>query len=171
METTLSTAFADGRRRDRDEYRRRGPFPPVTMDQIRQAAVEIGRRPGVQAVYLFGSRARGSVRPSSDIDLAVWVNPPVDDGEQITVADRLSALVEDLLDVPTDVVLLPDPTLPLGLLFDVFSVETILWARDSAKAHDLACRARLEYRDELPRLDRARDRLFARIRGSVHATN
>jgi hypothetical protein len=108
------------------------------------------------------------VRPSSDIDLGVWIEPKVPAAERIATADRLSAVVEERLDVPTDVVLI-DPAAPLGLLFDIFSVQTILWARDGAQAHDFACRIRLEYRDELPRLDRARERLFRRVRERADA--
>jgi hypothetical protein len=50
-----------------------------------------------------------------------------------------------------------------GLLFDIFSVETILHARDPELAHRLACQARAEYRDVLPRLDRA----FAHMRRQI----
>ena len=45
-------------------------------------------------------------------------------------------------------------------LFDLFRVETILFARDLEQAHLVACRARAEYRDELPRLDRIFERVW-----------
>ena len=139
--------------RDEDEWRRRGPFPPVTTDQIRQAAAEIAEYPGVQAVYLFGSRVWGSTRSSSDIDLAVWIEPCVQGRQPVGLASEMASKVEDRLGVATDVVLL-SRDLPLGLLFDIFRVEMILWTRDAERAHDYACRARLAYRDELPRFDR-----------------
>lgn len=41
------------------------------------------RHPGVEAVVLFGSRAKGTHRPGSDIDLAVQ-------GPTLTVADELT---------------------------------------------------------------------------------
>ena len=149
--------------RDEDEWRRRGPFPQVSLDEVRDAAAAIAQYPGVQAVYLFGSRAGGRVRPSSDIDLAVWIDPPVPAEDRISVAGEMAWRVEKRLAVATDVVLITRDLSP-GLLFGIFRVEKILWARDGDRAHQLACRARLEYRDELPRLERSRDRLSAKIK-------
>ncbi len=41
---------------------------PEVLDLLRQA---FARHPGVERVWLYGSRARGDYRPDSDIDLAV----------------------------------------------------------------------------------------------------
>jgi type III restriction enzyme len=49
--------------------------------------------PGVRAVWVFGSRARGAARPASDIDLAVDA-PELDDA-------AFAALQRRLLDLPT----------------------------------------------------------------------
>jgi predicted nucleotidyltransferase len=63
--------------------------------------------PGLMALYLFGSRADGSARPDSDVDLAVMVEPPLsplalwEAGEG--VAERLGLPVDlvDLAAAPT----------------------------------------------------------------------
>ncbi len=47
----------------------------------------------LKGVYLFGSYARGDAREGSDIDVAVVLCGPVDDGEE---SDRASDLLGDL---------------------------------------------------------------------------
>jgi uncharacterized protein len=50
-----------------------------------QALAQLCAEPDVQAVVLFGSRARGEARADSDLDLAVIVRQP-----QLTGADKLA---------------------------------------------------------------------------------
>ena len=57
------------------------------------------------------------------------------------------------------------------LLFDIFSAETILYARDVERAHRIASRARNEYRDLLPRLERAFGHVQRRIEDWASAAN
>ncbi|MFK3678157.1 nucleotidyltransferase domain-containing protein [Microbacterium sp. NPDC090218] len=68
-------------------------------DRLRSMADELGRVPGVRAVALGGSRARGTHRPDSDIDLGLYVDADVDraglarvasgwTGEPVDVAER-----------------------------------------------------------------------------------
>lgn len=45
------------------------PLPAAELDLIRGV---FRRHPEVTAVCLFGSRAKGTHRPESDVDLAVW---------------------------------------------------------------------------------------------------
>ncbi|MFJ6532521.1 nucleotidyltransferase domain-containing protein [Microbacterium sp. NPDC091662] len=47
-------------------------------DRLRSMADELSRVPGVRAVALGGSRARGTHRPDSDIDLGLYVDADVD---------------------------------------------------------------------------------------------
>lgn len=49
---------------------------PVELQQAVEQAAAILKAAGAEAVYLFGSTARASVRPDSDIDLAVTGLPP-----------------------------------------------------------------------------------------------
>ncbi|WP_258132338.1 nucleotidyltransferase domain-containing protein [Microbacterium sp. MYb62] len=68
-------------------------------DRLRSMADELNRVPGVRAVALGGSRARGTHRPDSDIDLGLYVDTDVDrsgiarvaggwTGEPVEVAER-----------------------------------------------------------------------------------
>ena len=46
------------------------------LDRLRRALPELGRRYPVGSVAVFGSRARGSAGPGSDLDLLVdWSGP------------------------------------------------------------------------------------------------
>src|SRR2546426_1749834 len=143
--------------RREDKARRSGPFPAVSRESLGAVASGMAAaHPWLESVYLFGSRARGDARPGSDVDLAVLPrasSPPLD---RITVEAELARFAEDQLGVPVDVVLIRRELSP-GLLFDIFSIETILYARDPEVAHRVACQARAEYRDERPRLERAFD--------------
>ena len=75
----------------------------LTVDEIRQAAQELGAQYGVEHIYLFGSYARGEATADSDVDLRL------DKGQlrglfqlaglQLALEDRLGAKV-DLL--PSD---------------------------------------------------------------------
>lgn len=67
--------------------------------RLRSMADDLGRVPGVRAVALGGSRARGTHRPDSDIDLGLYVDADVDragiarvasgwTGENVEVAER-----------------------------------------------------------------------------------
>jgi type III restriction enzyme len=61
-----------------------------TADDLRRV---FDRMPGLEAVWVFGSRARGTARPESDIDLAVD-GPALDDA-------GYAALQRQLMDLPT----------------------------------------------------------------------
>jgi predicted nucleotidyltransferase len=46
--------------------------PPLPPEELRQVLEVFRRYPAVSAVKLFGSRAKGTHRPYSDVDLAVF---------------------------------------------------------------------------------------------------
>jgi predicted nucleotidyltransferase len=152
-----------------DEARRAGPWPNPTRASLAAAARVLAEAyPDVEAVYLFGSRAREGSHAGSDVDLAVLLSEAP--AEPAAVNSELARFVEDHLGMPAHVILVGRDLHP-GLLFDIFVVETILWARDEGRAHEIACRARAEYRDLLPRLDRAFSRVRQRLREHADALN
>ncbi len=154
-----------------DEERRAGPWPPLNRPQLVAAAEALAAAfPAVEAVYLFGSRACGRTHAASDVDIAVLLAAPVLVSERITTQAEFARHLQAQLRAPVDVVLIR-PDLSPGLLFDIFVVETILYARDSEWAHRIACRARGEYRDLLPRLERAYGRVERRIEEWASATH
>jgi predicted nucleotidyltransferase len=157
--------------RRRDEERQSGPYPDVDRATLEAVAAELAAAfPWVAAVYLFGSRARGRSRPSSDTDLAVLAHRSETPEDRILAEWELARLAEDRLAMPVDVVLLRRDLSP-GLLFDIFRFETILYAHDWEHAHQVACRARAEYRDLRPRLDRIFERVRQRIKERADALN
>jgi predicted nucleotidyltransferase len=158
-------------RRREEEARRAGPWPPLEGAQLVAAAEALAaEHPVVAAVYLFGSRAHGRTHPGSDVDVAVLTEPRIPLSERVSTQVELARFLEERLQMPVDVVLI-HPDLSPGLLFDIFSVETILFARDRAHAHRVAGQARNEYRDLLPRLERAFARVQRRLEDWASATD
>ena len=50
----------------------------LTEERLRAVAARLAEVPGVVAVALGGSRARGTHRPDSDVDLGLYYRPPLD---------------------------------------------------------------------------------------------
>ncbi len=85
---------------------------------------------GVAVAYVFGSRARGTARPDSDLDLAVLLTGPAmpDLLEQELLAVRLA----DVLDVPSVDLLLLDQA-PLELRARVVREGRLLHSADEPR--------------------------------------
>ncbi|MEE9278984.1 MAG: nucleotidyltransferase domain-containing protein [Myxococcota bacterium] len=107
----------------------------------------------VVVVYLYGSIARGSARPGSDVDIAVLL--------RASPEPRLGALCLDLegaleteLGVPVDLVVLntAHPELVHRVLLD----GVLVLERDRSERIRFEVRARNEYFDLKPRLDEYR---------------
>lgn len=116
--------------------------------------------PEVDTAYLFGSVARGEVRASSDIDVAVLFRktpPPTLDG--LGASLRIQDDAEAKLGQPVDVVVLN--TAPLDLIHRVLRDGVILIDRDSIQRVRFEARSCLAYLDFLPVL-----RLYRRPRGT-----
>ena len=96
-----------------------------TMDEIRDIAAPLAKKYGVNALYLFGSYARGSANAQSDIDLRV-------DREKMVDLSALGGLYSDLerqLDKPLD--LLTTQMLSPEFLSSIRKEEILLYARPS----------------------------------------
>ena len=109
--------------------------------------------PGIVAVYLFGSVARGSAGPASDVDLAVLFDedpPRTLDGLGLDLADELEAE----LGAPVQVVVLN--TAPCDLAHRVLRDGRLLVDREPSARIRFEVRARNEYFDLKPFLDRYR---------------
>ncbi|MCR2784539.1 MULTISPECIES: nucleotidyltransferase domain-containing protein [unclassified Microbacterium] len=65
-------------------------------DRLRAMAYELAAVPGVRAVALGGSRARGTHRPDSDVDLGLYVTADVD-------RDGIAAVARDWMGAPVTV--------------------------------------------------------------------
>jgi len=64
--------------------------PPLTPAEIALLVGVFRRHPEITAVKLFGSRAKGTHAPNSDIDLALWGD--VDDLRAEAIAAELDEL-------------------------------------------------------------------------------
>jgi predicted nucleotidyltransferase len=119
---------------------------PAEIEQtVRQLCAEAPE--AVVAVYLFGSRARGTASPDSDVDLGVLLKeapPPTLHG----VARDLEDLVERALGLPVEVVVLN--TAPADLVHRVFRDGVIVLDRDRSARLRFEVQSRNEYFDLAP---------------------
>ncbi len=108
----------------------------------------VAHAPGdVVAVYLYGSRARGTESPGSDVDLGLFVRsaPPATlDG----VASELEDAVERAVRVPVQVVVLNRAS--ADLIHRVLRDGVLLLDRDRAARIRFEVQARNEYFDLAP---------------------
>lgn len=107
----------------------------------------------VDAVYLFGSRARGSARPDSDVDVGVLLSPGVLRGWPLPELSIQTAL-EELCPLPFDVVSLADA--PPDLVHRVLRDGQLVHESDRRRRIDFVIRTRNEFWDVEPILERYR---------------
>ena len=108
----------------------------------------------VVAAYLFGSRARGTEKPSSDVDVGVLLARPP---EPIlgSVARRLEAEMERGTGLPAQVVALNEA--PVDLVHRVLRDGVLLLDRDPLARTRFEVRVRNEWFDLQPILRRYRE--------------
>ena len=116
------------------------------------------RAESITAAYLFGSIARGTAGPASDVDVGILlrVDPPA------TLAGLLLDLEGDLeshLGVPTQLVILNHA--PADLIHRVLRDGILVCERDAEARIAFEVRARAEYFDLKPILDQYRGTLVA----------
>lgn len=109
--------------------------------------------PEVLTVYLFGSVARGTAGPGSDVDVAVLLDHEPD-GEFPGVGLRLESELELRLRRPVQVIVLGRA--PADLVHRVLRDGRLLLDRDPSRRITFEVRARNEYFDLQPHLHRYR---------------
>lgn len=117
--------------------------------------------PGIEALYVFGSRARGDARVDSDLDLAVLGAAPLDPLHRFQAQRELSAL----LDIDVDLVDLRAANSVLRS--EVVNGGKALFTRDPEYALEFESRVLGEYADLLEATRDLRERV--RERGRVRA--
>ena len=120
---------------------------PTTPDPRHVRAVF--DRPGVAAVYLFGSLAQESTNPLSDIDLAYL---GTDSEAEERLYDPLYEALQRLLG-EGNFDLIPLRRAPLHLQFHVAMEGSLLLARDPIAVEDFSARAIVRYLDFKPYRD------------------
>lgn len=87
------------------------PLPPPDLGpglddpRITAALAELGRDPEAPALVLFGSRARGEARPSSDLDLLLIVAGALTPERERALRSRARALLTPVLPVDLDLLI------------------------------------------------------------------
>lgn len=119
------------------------------QDTLRAALAE---RSEVLEAYLFGSQARGDARPSSDVDVAVFVDPLYEGASGFgPAADVAADLIAALGRNDVDVVLLNEA--PPVLYHRVIRDGVRLLSRDLAKTTTREGQAMSRYIDFKPALE------------------
>lgn len=114
-------------------------------------AVELLERRGVVVAYLFGSYARGSQGPMSDLDLAVLLSASIPSSEYLD--QRLEILAEVTRVLRTDEVdLVVLNEAPIELAFRIISEGKLLYCTDDLARARFQARNMILYFDIQPTL-------------------
>lgn len=136
---------------------------PVLREQVvsRLQRCFQARAAEVVAAYLFGSVARGQERKDSDVDVGVLLvqGRP----RTLDAVDRVARLQDELaatISRDVDLVVLNDA--PADLLHRVLRDRVLLFESDHERRIEFEVRARNEYFDLLPNLERYRREVLKR---------
>lgn len=127
--------------------------PAVIESQLREFLTANAEREGIAAAYLFGSVARGTAKPGSDVDVGILYSEEPPRTLQ-GLGLRLEADLEDLLQLPVQMVVLNRA--PVDLVIRVLRDGKLLVDRDRSKRVRFEVRARNEFWDLEPILRRCR---------------
>jgi len=118
--------------------------------EIVNTVEELRQYPYVNAVILFGSYAKGRIKPLSDIDICVIAEKNMSIEQRVNI----TGLSSDKLDIS----IFWD--LPLAIQFRVFKEGKVLFNRDWLTLHRIRIKTVKEYLDFLPIIDRRIKRMF-----------
>ena len=122
------------------------------VERLRRAFV--GCEQGIAAAWLFGSVARGTSRPGSDLDVAVLLDPAPERGTCASLRLDLRAALEARLGREIDLVVLNHA--PPDLVHRVLRDGKIVIEADPSTRVRFEVRSRNEYFDLKPYLDEYR---------------
>lgn len=137
----------------------------MTKAETTRLASFFGGYPQVAAVYLFGSRARGTANRLSDLDLAVLL------GDDAPITETKIVLLTGLAEAGfanADLLVLNN-TPPL-LRFEAVKHNRLLYARADFDAPGFFSRSILVYLDFAPFLDCQREYLLRHLRKGILAS-
>jgi predicted nucleotidyltransferase len=108
-----------------------GTLPGDLLARLETLSEPVSRVPGVLFAYLFGSAASGQMRPSSDVDVAVYLDSSADAFE--TRLDIFAAASKHLGTDRLDVVVLNSA--PLALAGRILTTRRVLVDRTAFLRH------------------------------------
>jgi predicted nucleotidyltransferase len=118
--------------------------------------------------YLFGSQATGKASPSSDIDLAVFVDEAAGALERFDLRLKLGSELTSVLRKRVDVITINDA--PLGLRFEAIKHGKLILCKDRQKRIETELRILSAYLDRRYYDKRRAEIILRRIeKGSVPA--
>ena len=120
------------------------------------------RRPEVEAAYLFGSQAKGSAGPTSDVDVAVLLGDAFDLDDHPMLRLEMMVELEAHLDADVDLVILNQAN--LVLCNQVLKYGRLVFERSHRKRVIFEVRSRQAYFDFKPMLDSLHKKLSQQIR-------
>lgn len=135
------------------------PVPTDVETRIPRAAEVLARDARIEAVWLFGSRARAEADELSDVDLAVLVRNDVDGQTLWDAQIEWTNLAIDALQTD-EVGLQVINRLPVAIRHAILCDARLLWARSPEIASDFVARTVKEFLDFKPYLDRYDRELF-----------
>jgi uncharacterized protein len=128
----------------------------IESQRLKSITNALKRRPEIVLAYLFGSHAKNTARPNSDIDIAVLVDESMVVGN---LFEFQTELVAELRDDRVDLVILNHA--PPLLQHQVIKHGIKLFTKDKAKAVDFVFKANTRYLDTIY-LRRVQDEIMHR---------
>lgn len=113
------------------------------LSQVQKLIKELRRLPEVQGIILFGSQAKGTAKPLSDIDLAVITTP---------LNAHQKANIQTLAPPGIDLCLFDE--LPLAVQYRVFKEGKVLYEKSALFLHRRRIAALRDYLDFSPIIHR-----------------
>lgn len=114
----------------------------------------------ILGVFLFGSYAKNQARESSDVDVAIYVDPDVGRGSTLDLRLRYTVELETAIGKQVDVIILNQA--PPILRHQVFRHGILIYERDPARVRRFVGNALTEFYDEIVSLDAAQKTLIRR---------
>ena len=136
------------------------------LDRIKTTLEDFGlRNPEILGVFVYGSWAKGLARESSDVDIAVLVEPSSVDEGSLDLRLRYTVELESTLKKRVDLVLLNEA--PPMLRHQIFRNGILIFERDRARVRRFIGDALVEFFDEIVLIEAAqktivRSRLLGR---------
>jgi len=126
----------------------RAVVPPVDEPARERLAAALDA-PGVVSALLFGSQARGTSTPLSDVDIAVWLDPQIPASQRLSWQLRLTGAAAEALGTGEVQVVILNDSPPL-LAHRAIRDGVRLVERDHALRVRLETRVILDYLDTAP---------------------